>query len=155
MRRLYGAAAAVGALALVASAATAFEHSRAMPESWDWVTAQKTVGGRFTGTDGVTVILGDSNSYANQATRWVNYGKGHTDEEKAIMQWSHKGRKNDTDGWWLTSVDVQNGRSHTSASGVRADEYLKGGKHGLPSLDEIVKKFYSYEEDIGPPPRRF
>ena len=43
--------------------------------------------------------------------------------------------------WWLASVEVPSGRSHTAASGVRADEYLKGGKGGLPSLAEVIKKY--------------
>jgi len=128
-------------LALLAGSSQAFEHTKVIPEPWDWVSAQKEIGAKFTGTKGVTVILGDSNSYANQATKWVNYGKGYTDEEKAIMAWSHKGKKDGTNGWWLTSVDVRSGRSHTSASGVRADEYLRGGKQGLPPLDDIIRKY--------------
>src|SRR5262249_20738748 len=58
-----------------------------------------------------------------------------------FLKWSHAGERNDADGWYLASVDVPSGRSHTAASGVRSDEYLKGGKGGLPSLADIIKKY--------------
>ena len=54
--------------------------------------------------------------------------------------WSHKGDRNQTDGWWLAADDQPGNRSHTAASGMRANECLAGGKGGLPSLSENIKK---------------
>jgi lysophospholipase L1-like esterase len=110
-------------------------------ESYDYSGAMKQVAAKFKGKPGVYLHLGDSITYANQNTAWARAGQGHSGEEKAFLKWSHAGAKNDQDGWHLASVDVPSGRSHTAASGVRADEYLKGGKGGLPSLAEIIKKY--------------
>lgn len=110
-------------------------------EKYDYVPEMKKVAAKFKGTPGVFLHLGDSITYANQNTAWARGGKGHNEEEKAFLKWSHAGKRDDTDGWYLASVDVPRGRSHTAASGVRADEYLKGGKGGLPTLGEIVKKY--------------
>ena len=110
-------------------------------ERYDYAPEMKQVAKKFKGTPGVFLHLGDSITYANQNTAWARGGKGHNDEEKAFLKWSHAGKRDDTDGWYLASVDVPRGRSHTAASGVRADEYLKGGKGGLPSLAEMVKKY--------------
>lgn len=114
---------------------------KAAKESYDYAPAMKKVAANFKGTPGVFVHLGDSITYANQNTAWARGGQGQSAEEKAFLQWSHAGKRNDTDGWWLASVDVPSGRSHTAASGVRSDEFLKGGKGGLPALAEIIKKY--------------
>jgi lysophospholipase L1-like esterase len=114
---------------------------KASKESYDYVKAMKAVAANFKGKPGVYIHLGDSITYANQNTAWARAGQGQTAEEKAFLKWSHAGERNDSDGWYLASVDVPSGRSHTAASGVRADEYLKGGKGGLPSLSEIINKY--------------
>jgi len=106
----------------------------------DYAPAAKKVASKFAGTPGVFLHLGDSITYANQNTAWARGGQGLSAEEQAFIAWTHGGKRNDLDGWYLASVDVPSGRSHTAASGVRADEYLQGGKGGLPSLAEIVKK---------------
>lgn len=112
-----------------------------VPETYDYVVAAKKVADKFQGNPGVFLHLGDSNTYANQNTAWARGGEGLTAPEKAFVAWSHGGKRNDNDGWYLASVDVPSGRSHTAASGVRADQYLTGGKGGLPPLAEIVKKY--------------
>jgi lysophospholipase L1-like esterase len=110
-------------------------------EGYDYSATMKAVAARFKGKPGVYLHLGDSITYANQNTAWARGGQGQTADEKAFLKWSHAGDRNDADGWYLASVDVPSGRSHTAASGVRADEYLKGGKGGLPSLADILKKY--------------
>jgi lysophospholipase L1-like esterase len=110
-------------------------------EEYDYAPTAKKISAKFHGTPGVFLHLGDSITYANQNTAWARGGQGLSVEEKTFIAWTHGGKRNDLDGWYLASVDVPSGRSHTAASGVRADEYLKGGKGGLPSLAEIVKKY--------------
>lgn len=110
-------------------------------ENHDYVDATKKVAAKFIGTKGVYLQLGDSITYASPNTVWARNGEGHTDEEKAFLKWSHVNERNDKDGYYLASVDVPTGRSHTAASGVRADEFLKGGKGGLPPLRDIIKKY--------------
>src|SRR5262245_27635964 len=114
---------------------------KASKESSDYSAAMKPVAAKFKGKPGVYLHLGDSITYANQNTAWARGGQGQTAEEKTFLKWSHAGERNDADGWYLASVDVPSGRSHTAASGVRSDEYLKGGKGGLPSLADIIKKY--------------
>ncbi|MCZ7647949.1 MAG: SGNH/GDSL hydrolase family protein [Planctomycetota bacterium] len=131
----------LGFLAAVACATSQAGAYQAEQVAYDWPAAMKAVAQKFKGTPGVYLHLGDSISYANPYSQYARNGQGHSAEEKAFLKWSHCNDRNDTDGWFLTSNDVQNGRSHTAASGVRADEYLQGGKHGLPSLADIVKKY--------------
>jgi len=123
----------VAALLLVAAAA-----QQKPPE---YAEAMKKVAARFKGKEGVVLHLGDSITYANPYSSWARYGQGKTPEDQAVLKWMHCGAKDDTDGWHLASVDRPGGRSETAASGVRSDEYLKGGKGGLPSLAEILKKY--------------
>jgi lysophospholipase L1-like esterase len=125
----------------VAGAVWAGDSPFKAPQADDYAAAMKAVAAKFKGTPGVFIHLGDSITYANQNTAWARGGQGHSPESQAFLKWAHKGEQKDTDGWWLASVDVPNGRSHTAASGVRADEYLKGGKGGLPPLAEIIKKY--------------
>jgi len=107
----------------------------------DYAEAMKKVAARFTGKEGVVLHLGDSITYANPYSAWARYGQGKTAEDRAVLQWMHCGARDDTDGWHLASVDRPGGRSETAASGVRSDELLAGGKAGLPSLEEILKRF--------------
>ncbi len=116
-------------------------------ETWDWAKQMLPVAKRFTGTEGVILCIGDSLTYANQSTRWarnaaVNRKGEYTDSDKAVLKWSHAydGTKN-TNGWWLAAVDRPHGRSETAASGIRTDQYLKGGFHGLPPLAEILRRY--------------
>jgi len=116
-------------------------------ESWDWAKAMLPVARKFTGKPGQIILIGDSITYANQSTRWAwgaprNRKGGYTDEDKAILRWSHAYEQNkNTNGWYLAKVDRPHGRSETAASGIRTNQYLKGGFHGLPSLAAILKKF--------------
>jgi lysophospholipase L1-like esterase len=101
---------------------------------------------KFTGRQGMIVCMGDSITYANQSTRWAwaapwNRKGQYTDADKAILRWSHAYDQNKpTNGWWLAKVDRPGGRSETAASGIRTDQYIRGGFHGLPSLAAILKK---------------
>ena len=101
----------------------------------------RKVAARFRGTPGVYLLLGDSLTYASQSTSWARAGRDQTPEEAAFLTWSHCGERDERDGWYLASVDVPTGRSYTAASGVRADEYLRGGKGGLPPLAEIIEAY--------------
>lgn len=134
---------AVGVLAVsfTSLAARAADGPLRASEKYDYAAAMKKVAAKFKGNPGVYLHLGDSITYANQNTAWARGGEGQSPDEKAFLKWSHAGERNDSDGWYLASDDVPNGRSHTAASGVRSDEYLKGGKGGLPPLADIVAKY--------------
>ena len=107
----------------------------------DYAEAMRTVSAKFTGKEGVVIHIGDSITYASPYGGWARYGKGKTPREEAICQWMHVGADDDTDGWFLARVDRPGHRSDTAASGVRSDEYIAGGKGGLPPLGDILRKF--------------
>ena len=114
-------------------------------ETWDWAREMIPVARKFTGREGMVILMGDSLTYANQSTRWARAGRnatGASESDKAILRWSHAddGGKL-TNGWSQAAVDRPGGRSETAASGIRTDQYIKGGFHGLPSLAAILKKF--------------
>ena len=102
----------------------------------------KRVAARFKGKEGVVIHFGDSITHANPYSQWARYGKGKTRRDVAALRWMHTGANNDRDGWYLCSVDRPGGRSETAAGGMRADEFLAGGKGGLPSLEALIKKYY-------------
>jgi lysophospholipase L1-like esterase len=131
----------LGMAVLVQSGHAADDPALKAKESYDYAAAMKQVAAKFKGKPGVFLHIGDSITYANQNTAWARGGQGQTAEEKAFLKWSHAGERNDSDGWYLASVDVPSNRSHTAASGLRSDELLKGGKGGLPSLSEIINKY--------------
>jgi lysophospholipase L1-like esterase len=116
-------------------------------ETWDWAAAMIPVAKKFTGRQGQIVLLGDSLTYANQSTRWAwsvpwNRKGAYTEADKAILRWSHAYETNKpANGWWLAKVDRPGGRSETAASGIRTNQYVKGGFHGLPPLAEIIAKY--------------
>ena len=110
-------------------------------EVWDYAPAMREVATRFTGREGVVLHLGDSITYASPYTAWARNGAGKTPEEEAILRWSHCGEQNDLDGWHLASHDVAFCRSFTAACGVASEEYIAGGKNGLPPFEEIVQTY--------------
>jgi lysophospholipase L1-like esterase len=113
-----------------------------LPQDWDYAPAMRKVAERFKGRLGVVLHVGDSITYANPYGQWARFGKGHSEEGKALLQWMHCGADDDTDGWFLARFDhPDGGRSHTAAGGMRADELLAGGKQKLPSLVEMLKKY--------------
>ena len=131
-------------LCLGTLAAGAWAAGAAAPESPrgdQEAAAMRRVAARFTGTPGVFLHLGDSLTFAGQNTAWARRGRDHDAAVAAFLEWSHCGARDATDGWHLASADVTPGRSHTAASGARADEYLSGGKHGLPGLAELIRAY--------------
>lgn len=110
-------------------------------EGYDYAKAMLPVAARFRGRPGVVLHLGDSITYSSAYSAWARGGRGKTPEDVAVLQWMHAGRRDDSDGWWLCSVDRPGNRSETAASGVRSDEFLAGGKGGLPPLKEILAKY--------------
>ena len=113
-----------------------------LKQDWDYVPAMKKVARQFHGRPGVVLHVGDSITHANPYGQWARFGKGQSDDDKAVLKWMHCGADNDTDGWFLARFDhPDGGRSHTAAGGMRADELLAGGKQKLPSLAELLEKY--------------
>lgn len=113
-----------------------------IPESWDYAPAMKRVAAGFRGRPGVVIHVGDSITYANPYGQWARHGAGKTPEDAAVLKWMHCGAEDSTDGWWLCRFDhPAGGRSHTACGGIRADEMLAGGRQGLPSLADMLKKY--------------
>lgn len=129
------------ALAICALTAAGEDAPFKAAQADDYAAAMKTVAAKFKGTAGVYIQIGDSITYANQNTAWARGGKEQSPAVQQFLKWSHRGEKNQTDGWWLASDDQPGNRSHPAASGVRASEYLAGGKGGLPPLADIIKKY--------------
>jgi hypothetical protein len=107
----------------------------------DYVEPMKKVAAKFTGKEGVVLHVGDSITYANGYSGWARNGKGKTPQDQAVCKWMHTGEDNDLDGFFLCRVDRPGNRSDTACSGIRSDEYLAGGKSGMPSLAEIIRKY--------------
>jgi lysophospholipase L1-like esterase len=132
------------ALTPAPAASVPSEVTTVFKEDWDWASAMRVVAaqGREKNREGVVLSLGDSLTYANQSTRWARNPKGGTDEDKAVLSWSHAGTGDDSDGWHLASLDAPGGgRSETAVSGIRTDEYIRGGKAGIRSLKETIEKY--------------
>jgi hypothetical protein len=107
----------------------------------DYADAMLKVAAQFKGKEGVVIHIGDSITYANQYSGWARYGKGKTPQDLAVCTWMHVGKDDDSDGFFLCRVDRPGGRSDTACSGIRSNEYLEGGKSGMPPLAEIVRKY--------------
>jgi lysophospholipase L1-like esterase len=110
-------------------------------ESWDYVPSMKKIAAGFKGKTGVVLHIGDSITYSNPYGQWARYGKGRTNEDKAILKWMHAGANDATDGWYLARVDRPGGRSDTACSGIRADQMLAGGKSKMPALKDMLGKY--------------
>ncbi|HEX7447847.1 MAG TPA: GDSL-type esterase/lipase family protein [Pirellulales bacterium] len=112
-----------------------------LPEGWDYVPAMQKVAARFHGRTGVVLHVGDSITYSNPYGQWARVGQGHTEADKAILNWMHTGRDDDSDGWWLCRFDhPDGGRSYTAAGGMRLDELLSGEK-GVEALDALLVRY--------------
>jgi lysophospholipase L1-like esterase len=127
----------VGTLAV--AAVLAQEKPLAQPD--DYAAAMKKVAARFQGRPGVVLHVGDSITHSNPYGQWARQGEGQTDDDRAILEWMHAGANDDTDGWWLARTDLPGGRSYTATGGLRADELLAGGKHGLPALAKLLETY--------------
>lgn len=115
---------------------------RLVLDSWDWPAAMQKVTGKFTGTQGVVLHVGDSITYSNPYGQWARNGQGKTASDRQVLKWMHAGENNDLDGWYLAAFDVSNrGGSYTAVSGMRLDQALAGGFHGMPPMSEIIKKY--------------
>ncbi|HJT33239.1 MAG TPA: GDSL-type esterase/lipase family protein, partial [Pirellulales bacterium] len=129
------------AVAWIAASAALADDDAPLPESWDYAPAMQKVAARFNGRPGVVLHVGDSITYSNPYGQWARAGQGHTDDDKATLNWMHTGRDDDSDGWWLCRFDhPDGGRSFTAAGGLRLDELLAGNK-GLDSLDAMLAKY--------------
>ncbi len=127
-------------LALVLSLTAALAWAQGRTD--DYAAAMKQVAAKFTGRPGVVLHVGDSITYANPYGQWARNGQGQTDQDKAVLAWMHTNTNDDRDGWWLARFDhPAGGRSHTAASGLRADELLAGGLRGLPSLAKMLDTY--------------
>ncbi|MFC1582040.1 SGNH/GDSL hydrolase family protein [Planctomycetota bacterium] len=109
-------------------------------DSWNWPAKMLTIAKKYKGPNGKVVPLGDSITYANQAGRYARYGKSRTPAENDICKWMKADKNDKSNGWFLAADDQPSGRSWTAASGVTSGQYLKGGKGGLPPLDNIIKQ---------------
>jgi lysophospholipase L1-like esterase len=135
---------ALAVAALCGAGALAAEEPKVAKEDWDWAAAMTQVArkGKATTKPGVVLTLGDSLSYANPSTAWARQGQGLAAEDRAVLKWSHAFEdQSESNGWWLAAVDRPGGRSETASSGVRTDQYLKGGHHGLGALKDILEKY--------------
>lgn len=133
---------ALSFVAMLFAAGLLRAEDKVVKEDWDWAAAMiKVVKKGKDNKEGVVLSLGDSITYANQSTRWAKGQNGATPEDKAVLKWSHAGERNDQDGWHLAAVDCPGNRSETAASGVRTDQYIQGGKGGLPPLKAILEKY--------------
>ena len=113
-----------------------------LKQDWEYAAAMQKVAAGFKGKSGVVLHVGDSITHANPYGQWARFGKGQNEEDKAVLKWMHSGADDDTDGWFLARFDhPDGGRSHTAAGGMRADELLAGGKQGLPSLADLLKRY--------------
>jgi lysophospholipase L1-like esterase len=114
---------------------------RGQKESYDWVLAMRELTRDFKGKPGMVLRLGDSITYANPGSAYLRYGKGRSADELAVCRWMNAAETNKSSGIWLSIADQPSGRSYTAASGVTTAQYLKGGKGGLPKLDDILKDY--------------
>jgi hypothetical protein len=113
-----------------------------LKDSWDWPDAMQEVTKKFTGTQGVVLHIGDSITYSNAYGQWARYGKGQTPADKAILKWMHTNGNKDEDGWYLAAFDVPDrGGSYSAVSGMRLDQALAGGFHGIEPMADIIKKY--------------
>jgi hypothetical protein len=133
---------AAPAEAKTGTATPAVVEQRPIPDTWDWPDAMRKVAARFTGTQGVVLHIGDSITYANPYGAWARSGAGKTASDTQVLKWMHAGENNNLDGWYLAAFDVPDrGGSYTAVSGMRLDQALAGGFHGLPPMSEIIKKY--------------
>lgn len=112
-----------------------------LAEEWDYAPAMYKVAARYSGKPGVVLHIGDSITYASPYSQWARFGRGKTPADVALCKWMHTGEKNDQDGWHLCSVDRVGNRSETAVQGIRADEFLAGGRAGIPPLAELIQKY--------------
>jgi GDSL-like lipase/acylhydrolase family protein len=110
-------------------------------EERDYAGPMKKVAAKFRGAAGVVIHVGDSITYANPYGQWARQGKGKTKADRDVLLWMHTHRNNKLDGWYLARVDRPGGRSDTAVSGIRIDQFLRGGKGGVPPLRRIVKLY--------------
>jgi len=126
------------------STASALAGARVQPvkDSWDWPTAMQEVTRKFTGTQGVVLHIGDSITYANPYGAWARNGKGQSESDRQILKWMHTGANNDLDGWHVAAFDVPGrGGSYTAVGGMRLDQALAGGFHGIEPMADVINKY--------------
>lgn len=128
-------------LCLTSTLLLAQEPPRPLPQGYEYSNAMRQVAAKFKGRPGVVLHVGDSITYANPYGAWARYGAGKSADDRAVLNWMHAGKDNDSDGWWLCRVDLPGGRSHTACSGIRLDEMLAGGRSKMRSLAQMIEKY--------------
>jgi lysophospholipase L1-like esterase len=117
-------------------------EEKPLAQDWDYAAAMKKVAAASKARPGVVLHIGDSITYSNPYGQWARNGQGKTDADKAVLNWMHAGKDDDTDGWYLARFDhPDGGRSYTACSGIRTEEMLAGGKQKMPPLEKILDQY--------------
>lgn len=96
---------------------------------------------KFTGKAGTVAFIGDGNTCAAAFAGWALTGKGKAAGDTELLAWMHCGAKDNTDGWYLATHTVANGRSATAAEGLDSRQLLDGGCHDLPKLADLIHTY--------------
>ncbi|MGH7142678.1 MAG: SGNH/GDSL hydrolase family protein [Planctomycetota bacterium] len=111
------------------------------PEDWDYTAAARRTLQRFTGASGMVLHCGDSITVSDRYGQWAQKGRGHTAADAAILRWMHCGANDNTDGWFLASDPISEMATRTACGGVDSQQFLAGGKGGLPKPEELIAAY--------------
>jgi hypothetical protein len=107
---------------------------------WDFAESMLTVAQKYTGSPGVVLHIGDSNTFEPAYSAWALRGEGKTTEDVELLDWMHAGKGGAKDGWTLCSLPTHPRRSATAANGARLSQFLTGEQVDY-SLDELVRRY--------------
>jgi hypothetical protein len=125
------------------------QRANSYDDAWEdgpdgWVAHLRAVRGRFKGTAGFAVHLGDSITHANPYGQWARHGQGKTPEDVAICRYVRAdvwgdGKNDVKSGFYLAAWDHPGGgRSFTAVGGITAGQWLEARSHqNNPSIDEM------------------
>jgi GDSL-like Lipase/Acylhydrolase family len=112
-----------------------------LKEAWDYVPTARSVADKFQGQTGVVIHVGDAVTINPNYGQWARFGKGHTDEDRAMFTAFHAGENNEYDGWWLArKVHYDHHGSFTASDGLRVSQLLHGGRGLYPTLAKMLKQ---------------
>ena len=106
-RRFSGLFLVIGCEAFVGG--TRSEAVEVQKDTWNWAVSMLSVARHFDGAQGKVAPMGDSNTYANPAGRWVRIGVGKSRAEAALSRWMYSHREDEHNGWWLAADDQPEG----------------------------------------------